>query len=59
LSDSSENPVQNKVVTAAINTVDNKIKSTDDELSNESTNPVQNKIIKAAVDAKLDAPSDL
>ena len=50
LSETSENPVQNKIVFSAINTLDNKIKPIDSTLSNVSENPVQNKVIKAAID---------
>lgn len=50
LSDTSENPVQNKVIKAAL---DDKlgIADIDDALSTTSENPVQNKVIKAAIDA--------
>ncbi len=47
LSSTSENPVQNKIITAALENVTIPI---DDELSTTSENPVQNKVIKAALD---------
>ena len=50
LSDVSENPVQNKVVKAAI---DAHTIPVDSEISAVSENPVQNKVIKAALDLKL------
>ena len=49
LSDTSTNPVQNKVVKAAI---DAKTVTVDSALSDTSTNPVQNKVVKAALDGK-------
>ena len=49
MSDTSTNPVQNKVVKAAIDA--NKV-TVDSELSDTSTNPVQNKVVKAALDGK-------
>ena len=49
MSDTSTNPVQNKVVKAAI---DAKTVIVDSELSDTSTNPVQNKVVKAALDGK-------
>lgn len=49
MSDTSTNPVQNKVVKAAI---DAKTIAVDSELSDTSTNPVQNKVVKAALDEK-------
>jgi hypothetical protein len=59
ISDTSENPVQNKVVKAY---VDEKVANSgggssvdvDTELSNTSTNPVQNKVITNAINAKAD-----
>ena len=68
LSTTSTNPVQNKIIKAALDAkqdtlvagdnitiVDNVISATgdvDDELSATSTNPVQNKVVKQALDAK-------
>lgn len=52
MSDTSTNPVQNKVVKAAI---DAKTIAVDSALSDTSVNPVQNKVVKAALDLKLDA----
>lgn len=52
LSDTSTNPVQNKVVKAAI---DAKTIAVDSALSDTSVNPVQNKVVKAALDLKLNA----
>lgn len=56
LSDSSTNPVQNKVIKAAIDAKADPedIPSVDDEISATSTNPVQNKVIKEALDGKVD-----
>lgn len=59
LSDTSKNPVQNKVIKAY---VDEKVANSgggssvdvDTELSNTSTNPVQNKVITNAINAKAD-----
>jgi hypothetical protein len=59
ISDTSENPVQNKVVKAY---VDEQVAKAgggssvdvDTELSNMSTNPVQNKVITNAINAKAD-----
>ena len=52
MSDTSTNPVQNKVVKAAI---DAKTIAVDSALSDTSVNPVQNKVVKAALDLKLNA----
>lgn len=51
LDNTSENPVQNKIIAAAIKAVDDKIKTIDidTELSNSSENPVQNKVVTAAI----------
>lgn len=56
LSDSSENPVQNKVIANALKNKADKteIPAIDNELSDSSENPVQNKVIVAALDKKLD-----
>lgn len=56
LSTTSENPVQNKVVTSAIN---GKLSPSDvdSSLSASSENPVQNKVVKAALDLKLSTSS--
>ena len=57
LSETSTNPVQNKVVKKAID--DAKI-TVDAELSDTSTNPVQNKVVKKAIDdAKVTVDSEL
>ena len=54
LSDTSENPVQNKVITSRINNIDGRIDAlelsggniiVDDALSDKSENPVQNKVV--------------
>ena len=53
LSTTSENPVQNKVITLAIEQLQASklsISDIDDALSDVSENPVQNKVIKAALD---------
>ena len=47
LSTTSENPVQNKIITAALENVTIPV---DDELSSTSENPVQNKVITAALE---------
>ena len=52
LSDVSENPVQNKVVKAAL---DAQKVTVDSDLNASSVNPVQNKVIKAALDLKANA----
>lgn len=52
LSDVSENPVQNKVVKAAL---DAQKVTVDSDLNASSENPVQNKVIKAALDLKANA----
>lgn len=54
LSASSRNPVENRVIKAALDT---KLSAAglDTELSGTSENPVQNKVIKAALDTKLSA----
>lgn len=49
LSDTSTNPVQNKVVKSALATVEGKIPTVDSAMSTSSTNPVQNKVIKSAL----------
>lgn len=46
LSSTSENPVQNKIITAALENVTIPV---DDELSTTSENPVQNKVINQAI----------
>lgn len=57
LSTTSENPVQNKVVTQAIN--DNKV-TVDSALSTNSVNPVQNKVVTQAInDNKVTVDSAL
>ena len=48
LSTTSENPVQNKVIKAALDNIPSI--TVDDSLSTTSENPVQNKVIKAALD---------
>ena len=59
LSDTSTNPVQNKVVKAAIDNIQSTV-DVDSELSDTSTNPVQNKVVKAAIDnAKVTVDSEL
>jgi len=69
LSETSENPVQNKVITTELNKkieIDNEsseaiwIEGTqiDDALSEESTNPVQNKIITAKLNEVFQSVSD-
>jgi hypothetical protein len=56
LSSSSTNPVQNKVITTALNNkLDTASYVIDSSLSNSSTNPVQNKIINSALNEKLSA----
>ena len=50
LSTTSMNPVQNKVITAALNGKQDKI-IIDSELSTTSTNPVQNKVVTGAINA--------
>ena len=56
LSLTSENPVQNKVITAKINDLDNlmatklSVSNIDNALSGTSLNPVQNKVIKLEID---------
>lgn len=52
LSDTSTNPVQNKVVQQAIKALDEKTIAIDDSLSSTSTNPVQNKVITEALESK-------
>lgn len=53
---SSTNPVQNKVIKAALDALPTGSSVTvDAALSATSTNPVQNKAVKAALDAKADA----
>lgn len=47
LSDTSENPVQNKVIKNALDNIHIEV---DDALSDTSENPVQNKVIKEALD---------
>lgn len=54
LNASSNNAVQNRIVTAALNQKQN-VLTIDSALSASSSNPVQNKAIKAAVDAIRDA----
>lgn len=54
LSTTSDNAVENRVITAALNTKFNTA-DIDDTLSSSSTDPVQNKIIKAALDGKQDS----
>jgi hypothetical protein len=51
LSSTSTNPVQNKVVKAALDAKQNRM-TIDSALSATSANPVQNKVVKAALDAK-------
>lgn len=51
LSATSTNPVQNKVVKAALDAKQDRM-TIDSALSSTSTNPVQNKVVKAALDAK-------
>ena len=53
LSATSTNPVQNKVVKAALDAKQDRM-TIDSSLSATSTNPVQNKAVKAALDAKQD-----
>ena len=60
ISDTSENPVQNKTIYGALSTKADKseLPTIDDELSTESENPVQNKVITNTlgdVDAVLEA----
>ena len=53
LSDESENAVQNKVITAAINTINSALETIqqyDSALSSSSENAVQNKVVKDAID---------
>jgi hypothetical protein len=57
LSESSTNPVQNKVITQKILELENSIPDevvVDTELSTESENPVQNKVVAEALGEKLD-----
>jgi hypothetical protein len=49
LSTTSENPVQNKVITNALNNIEIDV---DDALSTTSKNPVQNKVITVEVNSK-------
>lgn len=49
LSDDSTNPVQNKVIKAALDTLSSSGVVVDSTLSTESTNPVQNKVITSKV----------
>ena len=51
LSSTSTNPVQNKVVKAALDAKQDRM-TVDAALSSTSTNPVQNKVVKEALDAK-------
>ena len=51
ISETSENPVMNKAVYAAINAVSGEIPSVDEELSETSENPVMNKSVYAAISA--------
>jgi len=51
LSDTSENPVQNKVIAEALKNAGSKVE-VDTELSGSSENPVQNKVIHAAMEQK-------
>lgn len=51
LSSTSTNPVQNKVVKAALDAKQDRM-TIDSALSSTSANPVQNKVVKAALDAK-------
>lgn len=55
LSDTSENPVQNKVIKAALDGLSTSGVVVDTTLSDTSENPVQNKVIKAALDGKADS----
>lgn len=55
LSDTSENPVQNKVIKAALDGLSVSGVVVDTALSDTSENPVQNKVIKAALDDKADS----
>ena len=50
MSITSTNPVQNKAITAEINTVRNLIPSIDTAMSNTSRNPVQNRVIANALE---------
>lgn len=55
LSSTSENPVQNKVIKAALdNITPSPSVVVDDHLDQNSTNPVQNKVIKTALDNCVD-----
>lgn len=49
ISETSENPVMNKAVYAAINAVSGEIPSVDEDLSETSENPVMNKSVYAAI----------
>ena len=49
MSATSTNPVQNRAITAEINTVRNLIPSVDSSMSTTSTNPVQNRAITAEI----------
>lgn len=51
LSETSENPVMNKAVYAAIANVEGEIPSVDENLSETSENPVMNKAVYAAIEA--------
>jgi hypothetical protein len=53
LSSTSTNPVQNKVVKAALDAKQDRM-TIDSALNATSANPVQNKVVKAALDAKQD-----
>ena len=50
LSETSENPVQNKVITNALKNVEIVV---DDSLNEESVNPVQNKVITSEIRSKV------
>ncbi len=52
LSDTSTNPVQNKVIKAALDALPTGGVTVDSALSATSTNPIQNKAVKAALDGK-------
>lgn len=53
LSDTSTNPVQNKVIKAALDTLSTSGVVVDEVLSTESTNPVQNKVITTSLNAHI------
>ncbi len=51
LSDSSTNPVQNRLIKAALDELRGSIVTVDTELSDSSTNPVQNKIVTEEINS--------